>query len=405
MKERVTSRVLVAGHMCLDIIPAIPASSCAPDTFFRPGALIPTDDCALAPGGPVSNTGLALERLGVPVELNARLGDDEWGRILASRFTPEQARSLRLMEGIRTSYTVVIAPPGADRMFLHHAGANDTFNAEDLPWNRFADFDLLHLGYPPMMQALYADGGEQLIEIFRRAKDAGLTTSLDMALPDPTSEAGQLDWRGILVRVLPYVDFYLPSIEETAFMLNRDLFDARKHDSQGGDPVHAYGSEDLHTLSSELLEMGAGLVALKCGACGFYIRTSQGERWRRMGRATNEVAPDWYNRELWAPAFHQEHIASAAGSGDSSIAGFLAAFLRGATPEFAVHCANSVGWQNLRSLDALSGVDDWPATVAMAGARGQKRNAVSPSASAWVYDEEQELYRGPADSYDRTREP
>ena len=396
MKDGVTTRVLVAGHICLDIIPAIPASSNAPDAFFRPGALVRVGDCSLAAGGPVSNTGLALERMGVPVELNARLGDDEWGHVLVSRFTPEQARSLRLMEG-STSYTVVIAPPGADRMFLHHAGANDAYGVDDMPWDRFTELDLLHMGYPPMMRALYANEGAQLVEIYRKAKEAGLTTSLDMALPDPASEAGQLDWRGILARVLPHVDFFLPSIEETAFMLNRSLFDARKRESKGEDPVYAYRAGDLHALSSELLDMGAGLVALKCGACGFFIRTADRARWLQMGRAAQDLSPDWHDRELWAPAFHQETIASATGSGDSSIAGLLAAVLREGAPELVIQCANSVGWQNLRGLDALSGIDDWPTTRAMAEARGRTRNTLSLNDPAWVYDNEYELFRGPAD--------
>lgn len=42
-----------------------------------------------------------------------------------------------------------------------------------------------------------------------------------MAKPDPTSEAGRKDWNRILERVLPYVDIFLPSLEEILYMIDR----------------------------------------------------------------------------------------------------------------------------------------------------------------------------------------
>jgi sugar/nucleoside kinase (ribokinase family) len=398
MRDDPTHSVLVAGHLCLDIIPALPATPNAVSAFFKPGGLVRVGECTMSAGGPVSNTGLALERLGVTVALSGVVGSDEAGEILAAKFKPEQAGSLRRLEKVATSYTVVLAPPGSDRMFLHHAGANDVYGVDDVPWARMAEWDVLHMGYPPVMKGLYANEGEQLVEIYRRAKQSGMTTSMDMALPDPHGESGSQQWHQILERVLPFVDFYLPSVEETAFMLDRDLFEQRKQESQGGDPVYAYCADDLHNLSTMLLEMGAGVVALKCGACGFYLRTAGKARWSDMGRAVGSDCPSWVQRELWAPAYHQAAIASATGSGDSSIAGFWAAFLRGATPETAVQCANAVGWQNLRGFDALSGIEDWQATWRQVTTSGRARNELSPDPKRWVYDETKELYFGSADS-------
>ena len=58
-----------------------------------------------------------------------------------------------------------------------------------------------------------------MADIFRRAKQHGLLTSLDMSLPDPKSEAGQVDWPAWLQRVLPHVDIFLPSLDETQLMM------------------------------------------------------------------------------------------------------------------------------------------------------------------------------------------
>ena len=71
----------------------------------------------------------------------------------------------------------------------------------------------------------YCDGGADLAASLRESRRRGLFTSLDMALPDPASEAGQVDWRALLQTVLPFVDAFLPSIEETLFMLDRARYD------------------------------------------------------------------------------------------------------------------------------------------------------------------------------------
>ena len=61
-----------------------------------------------------------------------------------------------------TSYTVVINPPGIDRIFLHCPGANDTFSADDVRYDLLADVTLFHFGYPPLMKQMHADGGTQV---------------------------------------------------------------------------------------------------------------------------------------------------------------------------------------------------------------------------------------------------
>ena len=77
--ERVSSAV-VAGHICLDIIPEIRALP--PGGFnatFLPGHLLEVGPAALSTGGPVSNTGLALHHLGIPTQLICKVGADALG--------------------------------------------------------------------------------------------------------------------------------------------------------------------------------------------------------------------------------------------------------------------------------------------------------------------------------------
>ncbi len=76
-------RAVVAGHICLDMIPNL--DHLKPGQFselFKPGHLVVSGGVTFAPGGPVPNTGIAMHRLGVPVDLIARVGVDPFGEIV-----------------------------------------------------------------------------------------------------------------------------------------------------------------------------------------------------------------------------------------------------------------------------------------------------------------------------------
>ena len=69
---------IVAGHICLDIIPTLMGTT----TVFAPGRLIEAGKALLATGGPVSNTGLALHTLGVRTRLMGKVGNDLFGQAI-----------------------------------------------------------------------------------------------------------------------------------------------------------------------------------------------------------------------------------------------------------------------------------------------------------------------------------
>jgi sugar/nucleoside kinase (ribokinase family) len=60
------------------------------------------------------------------------------------------------------------------------------------------------------------------------------------------------------------------------------------------------------------------------------------------------------------------------GAGDATIAGFLAAVLRNASPERALTIAAAVGACNVEAADALSGVRTWEETLARIDAGWQR---------------------------------
>jgi sugar/nucleoside kinase (ribokinase family) len=343
---------IVAGHLCLDIIPDL--MSLAPGQFdvaFQSGRLVQTGPATLTTGGAVANTGLTLHRLGIETRLIARIGEDHLGKVLCRSISEHGAgldEAFINSAESSTSYSIVISPPGSDRRFLHHPGANDDFSSQDVSDESLLGARLFHFGYPPLMANMYSNDGKQLRELFQRVKSHGLTTSLDMAYPDPESTAGKADWPNILQRVLPYVDVFVPSLDEIQYMLWRKT----------NIPLSA---NLLTRVSNELLGMGVKIVLVKLGNRGLYLRTASKSTLNDLGLASPQGINLWADFEAWLPCF-KVGVVGTTGSGDTTIAGFLAGLLRSLPPEDALTAALAVGACCVEAADALSGVVSWDAT-------------------------------------------
>ena len=78
---------VVAGHICLDIHPDLSGSGREPfEDIFLPGRLVAAGPVTCSTGGAVSNTGLALNRLGIA----ARSGWENWRRPLWPGHLPDR---------------------------------------------------------------------------------------------------------------------------------------------------------------------------------------------------------------------------------------------------------------------------------------------------------------------------
>jgi len=390
--------VMAAGHLCLDIIPLFSDTGLRKiEDILRPGKLVNVENAKLSTGGPVSNTGLNLKKMGLNVCFCACVGDDELGKMTISILSQNgNADGIHTLAGKASSYTVVVAPPGIDRIFLHHPGTNNFFGANNLNIDLIKQCRHFHFGYPPLMARMFADEGSELVKVFKLAKEAGATTSCDMTLPDPFSPSGKAPWRTILRSLMPYVDIYLPSIEESFYMLYPEKFIQLKKEHNNVDLIDIFTPQQYTQIADELLAMGAKIVSLKGGHRGFYVKTGDAKRFNEIGRARPGNPNNWAHRELWRPAFEVESFGSATGSGDSSIAGFLAAFLRGLDIEEALKYATCLGYQNVRVLDAVSGIKDWDTTTRMIEA-GRAFIDAHIHGVGWSYNDVHKLWAGPND--------
>jgi sugar/nucleoside kinase (ribokinase family) len=357
---------VVAGHICLDVIPGLahlPVGKFS--ELLKPGHLIISGPATFSTGGPVSNTGLALHRLGISTRLIAKVGGDPYGTVvrqLVERYDPDLTGGLVIDPGETTSYSVILSAPGVDRIFLHCPGANDTFGSEDVNYNLVAQARLFHFGYPPLMRRAYIDEGEELVRIFQKAKACGTTTSLDFAFPDPGSEGGKAPWPVILGKVLPFVDIFLPSFEEILFCLRRETYEELNLKTNGC-LLEAATPDLVSDLGKQILDLGVKIAVIKLGDHGLYVRTSDSTHLEEMGAAAPMDPGQWSHMELRAACF-KVNVVGTTGSGDATIAGFLSGFLRGLGPRETVTAAVAVGACNVEAADALSGLCSWEDTLA-----------------------------------------
>ena len=78
-------KVIVAGHVCIDITPAFPETGRKRiSDILMPGKLIETKGVSVSTGGAVANTGFAMKFFGADVSLMGKVGDDDFGELICN---------------------------------------------------------------------------------------------------------------------------------------------------------------------------------------------------------------------------------------------------------------------------------------------------------------------------------
>lgn len=352
-------KIIVAGHVCVDITPAIQGKKVEKvSELMIPGKLIEVGDASVSTGGAVANTGLAMKLLGANVSLMGKIGNDAFGEIVKNVFRKYDAEEgLLVSDTESTSYSVVVAIPGIDRIFLHNPGANNAFYAEDIPEEELKSAALFHFGYPPIMRSMFVNDGAELVKMLKMVKEAGVVTSLDLAAVDESSEAGKVNWYGVLEKAMPYVDIFVPSVEELCYMLDKDRFTEWQERAQGRDVTEILDVEkDIKPLAEKCMEMGVKILLLKCGAPGMYFCSADKEALSKIQDRLDLDVNAWAEKEYFEKSYVPEKVLSATGAGDTSIAAFLTAMTDGYTPEEALHMAAGTGASCVAAYDSLSGL-------------------------------------------------
>ena len=368
-------KVIAAGHICLDITPIFPGKKVDRMTdILSPGKLLNVGEADVHTGGSVANTGLGMKILGADVTLMGKIGDDAFGAMVSNvlgKYNAEEG--LLVSKDESTSYSVILAIPGIDRMFLHNTGANDTFCADDIPKDVLAESALFHFGYPPLMKSMYENDGAELVKMMKQAQDLGVATSLDFASIDPNSSAGAADWEKILADVVPYVDFLVPSVEELCYMLDKERFSEWQVRAAGKDITEILDIEkDVKPLADKCMELGAKVLLIKCGAPGIYYRTAGEDVLAKISDKLELNVDNWAGKEGFEKSYKPSKVLSGTGAGDTSIAAFLTAMLQGYGLEDTMHLAAATGASCVEAYDALSGLKSFEELEAKINAGWEK---------------------------------
>ncbi len=353
-----TIDVVVAGYLGVDVICDFDNGELV--KHFRPGKLFEIDKISFSPGGVVANTGAALKKFGQRVHLMGLLGDDLLGRAVKNNLI-----AYGLSDGVsitndgNSACGIVISPKDVDRIFLEYPGCNHLFDLSHIDFETVSQSRLFHFGYPPLLKQFYSNNGRQLSELFARVKKLNVLTSLDFSLPDTGSESGKVNWPEILRNTLPYVDIFVPSIEEAIQVVVPELYQQLSQSGAHADFVDHVPFEMVRKVAGKILHLGAKAVLIKMAHRGAYLATGDVSVLRNdFGLFSDDK---WNQCELSCTAYplDQKKVKNASGAGDTAVAAFLTAILNNETPQAAIQLSNIAGRNNLYCMDIYEELENW----------------------------------------------
>ncbi|WP_363464300.1 carbohydrate kinase family protein [Halogeometricum borinquense] len=133
-------RVVCAGHVNWDVTLRV-------DSIPELDGEATVESRSTAGGGSASNVAVGLSDLGLDVSLLGSVGDDEHGRAARAELVAEGVDCDHVVttDGLETTTKYIVVQPTGEVMVLGCPGANEAFDAADLPESVLQDADHLHL--------------------------------------------------------------------------------------------------------------------------------------------------------------------------------------------------------------------------------------------------------------------
>jgi len=233
-----------------------------------------------------------LSALGMNVAFIAKIGNDVFGRFCKEQLEIKGVDTSLLMieDDLKTGATIVLNF-GEDRAMITHQGAMKYLGLKDISKDILVKAKHLHFS-SYFLQPGFKD---DLYGLFKLAKDAGLTTSLDVQW-DPSEK-----WNFDFKKILPLVDVFLPNETEL-----------------------------LNLTGEKSIESALGAM----NGIGKFIVIKKGNQGSLLS----------YNGKIvTGKSFRNDAVIDAIGAGDSFNAGFILKFLSGSSPEDCQTFGNLIG--------------------------------------------------------------
>ncbi len=278
--------VIVVGELNVDLILN------QIESFPETGKEKLADNMTLTLGSSSAIFASNLSALGMRVSFIGKIANDLFGRFCKEELEANgvDTSMLKISDELKTGATIILNF-GEDRAMITHQGAMRHLGITDI------SFDMLNMAKHLHFSSYFLQPGfkNDLQNLFKIAKEAGLTTSFD-AQWDP-QEKWELDYKNIL----PYVDVFLPNEKEL---------------------LNLTGKETIETAVDVIKDV-AKLIVIKLGNKGS-VSVYQG-------------------KTLFKPAFLNERIVDAIGAGDSFNAGFIYKFIQDTPIETCQVFGNLIG--------------------------------------------------------------
>lgn len=261
------------------------------------GGILFLDEIRMTVAGTSGATCVDCALLGLSARAVNMVGNDDLGDYLVSKMTRFGINCdlVQRTSEFQTSATFLPIRPDGERPAFHTLGASQGFIVPDSILDAALDARVVHVGGTGLLRSF---DGEPTVRLLRRAKELGRVTTYDLIGAGP----GTLE---LVAPCLPFVDYFVPSIEEATAL--------------------AGGAEtDPAKLAAEFKRLGARNVVLTMGEHGAFVSPAEGE-----------------GEEAVIPAF-KVPVVDTTGCGDSFTAGIIYGVIKGWDLRRSTEFANAV---------------------------------------------------------------
>ena len=273
------------------------------------------DQSTMTVAGTAGATALDCAILGLSVRVATELGCDPMGDWLISAFQAKGVDTSLVSRNpdVQSPMSMLpIAPDGARAAFFT-PGTSFTFTLDDTAIDAACDARIVHLGGTGLLAAF--DGAPSLA-LLKRAKELGRTTVFDLILANE-------DTIKLVQPLLPYIDYFVPSIEEASAMAG------------GGSPAE---------VAAWFKAQGVGNAVLTLEGEGVWVDPKDGQAFQ-------------------LPA-HQIDAIDTTGCGDSFTAGVITGIAKGWDIRQSARFANTVAAHVAQGLGSQGILKDFDSTLA-----------------------------------------
>lgn len=270
------------------------------DILGRPVTAIPQggraayiDEIRMTVAGTAGATAVDCAILGLETRAVTTVGEDEMGDFLVSKMEKfgVECSLVKRVAGVPTSATILPVRPNGERPALHVPGTAAAFNVAEQDMEAALDARVVHVGGTGLLKSF---DGEPTVRLMKRAKEKGRITTFDLIQATPETFA-------LVEPCLPYIDYFVPSIDEASEMA---------------------GVADPAAVAAFFKGRGVRNCILTLGADGVYVSPEHGNAFR-------------------LPAFDIP-VSDTTGCGDSFTAGIIVGIIKGWDLEQSARFASAV---------------------------------------------------------------